>query len=192
MKKINVVDDLTSLDQNFFNTLQNNVEEVFNGEEAMGSIVVEDISCKNLFNKYDVSPGYVKMEDGEVKLDYANVHSGYIDISGCSSLICPQISNYIHGGAFYNENKVFVSGFSGSQIGSGMQVPNGAKYIRINSQNSLLDTQQLERGTTATPYTPYKEYGEVDSGEITIIENLIKVVTASDSGRGSRDRKSVV
>ena len=48
MKKINVVDDLTSLDQDFFNTLQNNVEDVFNGEEAMGSIVVDDISGSNL------------------------------------------------------------------------------------------------------------------------------------------------
>lgn len=147
----------------------------YNSQESMGKIVVDDISNKNLFNKYDVSPGYVKMEDGDIQLDYHNVHSGYIDISGCSSLICPQISSYIHGGAFYNENKVFISGFSGSQIGFGIQVPSGAKYIRINSQNSFLDTQQLERGTKATPYTPYKEYGEVDSGEITIIENLIKV-----------------
>lgn len=52
MKKINFVNGTTIDGAQTFNDLQDNVEKVFNGEEAMGSIVVENVTCKNFFNKY--------------------------------------------------------------------------------------------------------------------------------------------
>lgn len=40
----------TDLDKNTFDELQENIDDVFTGQESMGSIVVEDIECKNLFD----------------------------------------------------------------------------------------------------------------------------------------------
>lgn len=52
MKKINFEDlpsTNTPLSAENLNSIQSNIEDVFNGNEPMGSIVVDDISCKNKF-----------------------------------------------------------------------------------------------------------------------------------------------
>jgi hypothetical protein len=53
MKKItfeNLPSTKTPVNSSNLNQVQNNIENVFNGEESMGSIVVEDVTCKNLCN----------------------------------------------------------------------------------------------------------------------------------------------
>lgn len=52
MKKINFEDlpsTNTPLSAENLNSIQSNIEDVFNGNESMGSIVVDDINCKNKF-----------------------------------------------------------------------------------------------------------------------------------------------
>lgn len=52
MQKITFVNEQEpALDADNMNSLQSNVEDVFNGDEPMGNIVVEDIQAKNMFNQ---------------------------------------------------------------------------------------------------------------------------------------------
>ena len=72
MKKILFENGKTIDGANTFNTMQDNIEEVFNGETSMGSIVVEDISCKNVLNSIlFVDNKYLYYSDG-VDIDSDN------------------------------------------------------------------------------------------------------------------------
>lgn len=76
MKKINfnnLPDTTTPINNTNLNTLQNNVEEVFNGNEPMGSIVVDDISCTDPTKYFGYTSGsnengsWVKYDDGRME-----------------------------------------------------------------------------------------------------------------------------
>lgn len=57
----------------------------------------------------------------------------------------------------YDENKQFINGLSSGGI-SQITIPNNVKYVKLNGLLTQKDTFQIEEGTTATTYEPYKEY----------------------------------
>lgn len=57
----------------------------------------------------------------------------------------------------YDENKQFIYGITNGGI-SQITTPSNVRYIKLNGLLTQKDTFQLEEGTTATTYEPYKEY----------------------------------
>lgn len=57
----------------------------------------------------------------------------------------------------YDENKQFIYGIANGGI-SQITTPSNVRYIKLNGLLTQKDTFQLEEGTTATTYEPYKEY----------------------------------
>lgn len=142
---------------------------LFNGEEPMGSIVVEDIECKNLYNPsltYRLSNGNTYFECN-------------IDNTRTYIFQTPYAWTCIYGiDASGNETRfVYEEGKTGdSKIVTFVPTSNEVK-IRCSfySENPISDFTgiQLEKDRL-TPYTPYKKFGynsQESMGEI-VVDNI--------------------
>lgn len=159
MKKIDVVNDVTSLDQDFFNTLQSNVEEVFNGEEAMGSIVVDDVECKNKFDintMVELKGLFRYVENGEIQSnpDYDGIKIPVKPNTGYSfSTDAEKWSNL----CFFDNSFNFI-GSDNFNEGNYIITPNNCYYITLAIMKGYTWCQ-LEEGNTITPPSPFKKFG---------------------------------
>ena len=121
-------------------------------ENVEGNIEFK-VEGKNLFDKSVAVLGYINDANGNLLSSTTRYASDYIEIK-------PNTNYYItiqtsgNWGAWYDENKAYISGITGY----GTKVsPAKAKYIRLTIINSTsLETMQLEEGSTATDYEPYK------------------------------------
>jgi hypothetical protein len=139
-----------------------------NGNEAMGSIVVDDVSCKNRFNS-ELKKGVYLYADGT----YSGAGSALTNYLCTKTFTKVTAGETIHislnyasqqvGFVFYNDAGIFVSAVSTSTA----IVPEGATKCHINIQKSSTATSielsdiewvQLEKGTVATEYTPHKNF----------------------------------
>ena len=111
---------------------------------------------KNLFNKATAEEGVRVTATGRVIADSNFLLSDYIRIFSNEEYI----KTTGHGYAFYDANKVFISG---SENGNTFTTPSNAVYVRINSSVGTVDIQQLELGTVATPYEPYSSKEFIDN-----------------------------
>lgn len=171
MKKIDFVNGTTIDGAETFNDMQQNVEEVFNGEEAMESIRVADVKCKQLLDKYNprIVHGYHNIDtkewinDGgsysfvieiEPNKDYTiSKPSGtqMFDIS--TAPIIDEIATITANAYDVDEihirtgenDKYLIGYFTWSQT-------------PINVTQAL-DGIQVEEGNVATPITYYKKFG---------------------------------
>lgn len=149
---------------------------LLNGNEAMGSIVVDDIKSSNLFDKYLYSYDYVKANDiggvtyyytakiylGEPNTEYY-LHTEYIN--GYSSV---GVSNmYVLLLSEIGGDWVAIGHMSGGAIdGVLTSDSDGYVYIQIhknlskaNYENLIKNSNiQIKKGSTLTPYTPYKNF----------------------------------
>ncbi|MEM0172968.1 MAG: hypothetical protein QXI16_00510 [Sulfolobaceae archaeon] len=112
---------------------------------------------KNLFDKSKVSlNSEVNHLTGDIYTANNNSATDYI-------LIKPNTQYYWYYGtvtigrflAFYDINKQYISGLSGGAIISWTS-PTNAYYVRTTIATVELDKGQLEQGTVATTYEPYK------------------------------------
>lgn len=164
MKKINFVNGETIDGANTFNTMQDNVEDVFNGNEAMGSIVVEDITCKNKFNKNTITSGKgISTSTGDLYSQSSLFTTDYIDVTDSSDIAWN--GTYTSGtkpwGAFYDSNKKYISGFETTLNVNTIAIPTGVAYVRLtyaDNSNDFLNKLQIESGLVATNYVEHKEY----------------------------------
>jgi hypothetical protein len=114
---------------------------------------------KNLFNPSSVSIGYyVRDDDGTLRQDSNNVASDYIEVAGGQTYRISPVLSSGNWGAWYNENKEFISGIT--NYSGGKTAPSNAKYMRFtvsrNGNNpDYATTTQVEKGSTATAYEPY-------------------------------------
>ena len=124
--------------------------EYVNSDVSVTNPVVK--SCgKNLFNKYDVIVGYWIGENGTLNYLSTTDVANYTPVK-------PNTMYYksnTDGIVFYNINKAYISGVSGHTF----TTPSNAAYACYTVQVSMLDTFQLEEGSTATEYEPYKGKG---------------------------------
>lgn len=164
MKKINFVNGETIDGASTFNTMQDNVEDVFNGNESMGSIVVEDITCKNKFNKNTITSGKgISTSTGDLYSQSSLFTTDYIDVTDSSDIAWN--GTYTSGtkpwGAFYDSNKKYISGFETTLNVNTIAIPTGVAYVRLtyaDNSNDFLNNLQIESGKVATNYVEHKEF----------------------------------
>ena len=130
-------------------------------ETASTESVTVKVGGKNLFNKDTVLDGFLIDDNtGECnKSNYGHVASDWIPISGDYATITT-IQTSGSWGAFYDKDKQYVSKWSGYLPGMSnktIAIPTNAKYVRVTTLGSALDSFQLELGSVATAYEPYKE-----------------------------------
>ena len=133
--------------------------------QAVHTITGENniIVCgKNLFNKNDIVNGkWLNTDDGHESSNASYGHSNYILIDSNNSYYLSGMlsgSGTNPGACFYDINKTFISGVKNNNATSILynNIPANAKYIQISFLLADLDTIQLEKGSTATTYEPYK------------------------------------
>lgn len=130
---------------------------LLNGNEAMGSIVVDDINCKNLFNpglvtfdKYvDASDGLLATYSGVFATDFIEIEPE-TDYYWNDTILRPNT------GAFYDSSKTYISGIA-SPSTHDFTTPSTAKYVRLTGTTTNINQYQLEIGNTATEYVPYNQ-----------------------------------
>lgn len=130
---------------------------LLNGKEAMGTIVVDDINCKNMFNKGATVDGYFINASGVVTADASSFYGDFIEIT-------PNTDYYISGRTassgiiLYDSSKTFIERVYTTNANDVFKTTNtNVKYIRLNGNLTDKNTIQFEKGSTATTYTPYKK-----------------------------------
>lgn len=112
---------------------------------------IESIGYENLFDKDNVTVGYIRNNNGTINPSSGAHTSDFINIK-------PN-TNYIRttreGNAYYDESKSFISYYYGNNI----LTPSNAKYIRITVIDNNLKTEQLEKGIQQHSYIPYGKSG---------------------------------
>ena len=110
-----------------------------------------------LFDKTTVEENkYVSDTDGEIK-SAVNIGrelsaSDYIDVSGLEQIFITK-TNLSEWAAFYNFDKVFISGFAG--YGKAIAVPEGVSYARFTVAKESVDIFMVNAGSDAQPWEPY-------------------------------------
>lgn len=105
--------------------------------------------AKNLYNK-----------DTSIAGKYVNYTNGNLDpnVNYCASDFIEVVENekyymrYKQQFAFYNSEKGYLSGVENSNL---IEVPTGAKYIRVTTLLTNNDSQQIEKGESFTNYEEY-------------------------------------
>ena len=177
----NLPDESTPFEADRFN-------ELLNGEEAMESIAVDDITSKNVFNKDAATKGYrISKDDGTLVANEAVGVSGSIDVTGKTKLIVSGTTiSYTNGGAFFDSFKNYISGFTSAEMLAGVNIPSTAKYVRINTLLTELDTTQVEFNSKKTDFTPYKKFGYNSD------ESMGKIIVDDISSNNKLDINSLV
>lgn len=177
----NKPDKTTPINRTNLNLLQKNVEEVFNGSEPMGSIVVEDITCKNIAvpnctdntrngitKKYNEDTGIYKVigtatADTYIGVSYPRIlYANKTYTISCSENLPNGVSIYSDG----NSNIGLVYGDTNITSGNNSKSFTPTKTGKISfsmliRNGTTVDTDlmiQLEEGGVATNCVPYKEF----------------------------------
>ena len=164
MEKINFVNGTTINGAETFNEIQDNVEKVFNGEEAMGDIVVDGINSKNLFNFNNMRVPYATVDYTNKTITFTsfNTNTNYL------KEICPNlVVGETYTLSFVTTSSVKYIYLSETQftwnIGEAHTITQGDldSYILFygseDTQHTISNIQ-IEKGTTATEYKPYIEF----------------------------------
>ena len=119
----------------------------------------------NLFDKTKATLYHrVASDTGAISPGFTEVSlSDYINVKGISTFYISGDavqSQTEHSLAFFDENKVFISGENAHRApviltNKMYNVPSNACYVRFNFAHSAIDSIQFEVGATASPYTPY-------------------------------------
>ncbi|MCT2342642.1 SGNH/GDSL hydrolase family protein [Niallia taxi] len=118
---------------------------------------ITGIRTKNLFNKQTAIMGkYVDWQTGEIKTptDLSTVYYAgyYIKLTSLQSLTIKYTNQF----AFYDSNKKYISGQNiATNKSYTVTPPENAAFIRITTIEAYLNKQQVEVGTTTTPFVPY-------------------------------------
>lgn len=106
---------------------------------------------KNLFNKDDTVSGYVDPKNGNIVTNTSYKTSDFINIQS-QALTLSNIRFY----ATYSLDKVFISGGT-LAVNEVKTLPQNGEYlIRVTPHSNTLNTAQVEYGTSATGYEPFK------------------------------------
>lgn len=148
---------------------------LLNGEEAMGTIAVDDITSKNMINKNTFTLSYTYDAEGIWTFNDKNAISDYIKIKNNQdyTLSCNIISNaiVIH---YFNSNKEWQTRTVYQSVDEiHITNTNNYSYVRISFNyndsttitQSIIDSMyfQFEIGEVATEYVEYKGFG-IQSG----------------------------
>ena len=129
---------------------------------AQGKVLKEEITKKanltvgkNLFNKddSDVQIGYaISAGNGNSNVTAGFTATGFIPVIAGQTIV----SNYSSGGygnAYYDADKVFISGSSSTGV---LTIPAGAFFLRKTLATLLVNLVQIELGSVSSTYEAYK------------------------------------
>ncbi|MDF2948157.1 MAG: hypothetical protein K0R07_167 [Sedimentibacter sp.] len=149
-------------------------------ESLQGSTGIKAVSCgKNLFDKSKATLGaYVLAATGALGNSATYMATDYITVkSGSTYYFNITAGSGSAGLAWYDNNKNYISGeVWGTNLPKASIAPANAAYLRCSPSSANLDalanTFQIEEGTVATSYEPYKgtdiEYKTLDGKAITL------------------------
>ena len=115
----------------------------------------ETTTGAQLFNKSTVTENKYISDTNGTEQDRPNKDtnaSDYINVSGFDQIYVTK-TNLSEWAAFYNSDKVFISGFNG--YGKAIAVPEGANYVRFTVAKKSMDTFMVNAGSAAQPWEPY-------------------------------------
>ena len=152
--------NVTPIDADKLNNMENGIEEInnaINGSKCMSKIIVEDIECKNLFNKNTVSTGFYLNTAGNLEVNTGYVVSDFIEVEEGETYFLPTRGTTRT--KFYDSSKKATTDTWDVADGDiSFVIPNGVKYIRFSIATTVsLNTFQFEKGSVATDYVEYKE-----------------------------------
>lgn len=134
----------------------------YNNKESMGSIVVDDINCKNLFNKNNVLIGnFINLSGVQIASENMCMTNYYIEVNpNTEYTFSSNVVNYLYI-AEYNSSKEFIksTGVDGTDKEITITTDIGTKYVIASCSKHYLDGMQFEEGNTATNYSEYKGIG---------------------------------
>ncbi len=129
---------------------------LLNGDEALGSIVVDDVSGKNLFSgfrngNYDSSTGAYNPSGNGISTERIPVQSGQAyHLTGIGSGQTIRI--------LYWNNSSYVTSETKTTHTAGDTITPQGNYLAIQTSSTASYTNpQLEKGSTATEYVEYKQ-----------------------------------
>lgn len=134
----------------------------YNSQESMGSIVVDDINCKNLFNKNNVLIGvFINLSGVQTASENMCMTNYYIEVNpNTEYTFSSNVANYLYI-AEYNSSKEFIksTGIDATDKEITITTDIGTKYVIASCSKHYLDGMQFEEGSTATNYSEYKGIG---------------------------------
>lgn len=144
---------------------------LLNGNEAMGNIVVEGIRGKNLFDKNNMKFGYFINAEGIETLNENMSMTNYfikVEPNLPLTLSC-NANSYMYISEYDNaKGHIKTSGIDGTSNQFTIITDTRTEYVIISNGKDFNDKLQLEIGTTATEYTPYKNF---DNTEYVLYDN---------------------
>ena len=161
-KNVPIKDAVSNLDRNLDEIAQatNSISENLNSKTNELNSNLDTLSYgeshggKNLFDKSNVKIGKcIDNSNGDEWNWDESCASDYIYIKNCASISISgtKITSY---GAFYDENKDYISGFAYAG-NSTFNVDSNVAYVRVGVPIVNINSFQLEVGSSATPYEPY-------------------------------------
>lgn len=157
---------------------------LLDGEESMGSIIVENIKCKNMINKNTFTLSYTYGSDGVWTFNDKNAISDYIEIENnkpytISSITSPTaiVVHYFNSSKQWQERAIYQN-VNEIHITNTSDYP----YIRISFNyddtttvtQSIIDSMQfqVEEGEVVTKYVEHEDYGYTNSDLIKKLFNI--------------------
>lgn len=150
---------------------------------------------KNLLNENTLITGYfVNYLTGNLTVNNSYSASEFIQILSNTDYVLSNqysVSSSVEQLAFYDSNKIFISGISnsGTSISVTFKSPSNAKYIRLSVKNQYIGYMQFEPGTLYTPYEKYSlaiKLEDIERGEQLqeVVEKHKKTLTVKQDGTG--------
>jgi hypothetical protein len=145
----------------------------------LGSSKADQVSGKNLFNinAADVALGYyIELVAGNLVANAGTNVTGYMRVTGGATYCV----TYKHNIAWYDQDKIFISGTSSTDTNHNQVAPANAKYLRCSVVTSSTFWSQFmcEAGSVTTAYEPYMDLSLI-IGKVASVE----AVAASRSAR---------
>ena len=149
----NISDDIDTIDNSL-----SNIDDKLLGNKPMGKIVVEDITCKNIFDGY-LEQGSYSQSTGEKSTSSTQIRSmNKIKVEPNTNYILSLSTGAISTKPriFYYSSSAFLNSSSVAADGT-FTTGDTVEYITFASADYTISTKfQIEKGSTATTYTPYQ------------------------------------
>lgn len=119
--------------------------------------IASEFNYINLFDKSAITnDNYIDPDTGELRAGTGFFASDYIDISQYNQVIC----SFTHIVAFYDQDKVYISGQGLNTLFNDASIsrPATAKYMRFSSYLTYLDYAQIGDNVSRTNYIPFGKF----------------------------------
>ena len=114
---------------------------------------------KNLFDKNKITKGKFLYDNGTFGDNEIYSTSDFIPVIAGEKYTYTDLKAYGASACYFDKYKEFVKGYNPTYgAAETITIPQGVSYLRLSVTNSLIDTTQIEKGSTSTLYEDYTEY----------------------------------